>query len=248
MSVGVLAIGPHPDDVELGIGGLVAKLAAQGHEVVMLDLTEGELSSRGTVEERRGEAGEAARILGVAQRDNLGLRDGAVADTPEQRKALVPYLRRRQPRIILAPMCNDRHPDHNAAHLLVKHANQLAGVAKYDPDTAADRWRAERVYYYAAYGDPREPDLIVDVTEYFETKASALRAHASQFHNPEYEGAATSVSSERFWEAMRARAVYWGARIGAGQANAQGVHLAECLYHEGPVPVAGLPGLEGETA
>lgn len=244
MTVDILAIGAHPDDVEIGIGGLVRKLADQGYRVGILDLTQGELGTRGSVEERRAEAAHAAEILGVAVRENAGLPDGGVADSEDQRLAVIPHLRTLRPRMILAPMRHDQHPDHEAAHYLVRNANHFAGLAKMMPETAESRWRTPRVLYYSVYTEPAIPDLIVDVTGQFDAKLDALRAFRSQFHNPDYDGQETWVSTAAFWETIRTRAQYWGARLGVPGEIHQGPAYAECLFHDGPIPVQTLPGLE----
>ncbi len=235
MTVDVLAIGAHPDDVELGIGGLLHALTTAGHTVAILDLTEGEMSTRGTVEERRQEGQEAAHILGVTVRETAGLPDAGLANTAEQQRHVIPFLRRLRPNVLLAPMRADRHPDHNRAHDIARDANYFAGLARID--TGQDPYRTPLVYYYHPYDDDREsPPLVVDISEHFEAKLDALRAHKSQFFNPAYSGKATHISSEAFWETIRTRALYWGHRINA--------KYGEPLYADGPIAIAGLPGLE----
>lgn len=232
--VDVLAVGAHPDDVELGIGGLVCKLAQQGYRVGILDLTRGEMSSRGTVDERAREAANAARILGVACRENAGLPDGAVANTTEQQRAVIPFIRALRPRVLLAPMDDDRHPDHRAAHAVVRDAAYFAGLARID--TGHEPYRPPVQYYYHPYYEASVPQMIVDISEQFDAKIESLRAHASQFYNPAYEGRATYISSPTFWESIKVRAAYWGARIN--------VSYGEPLYAEGPIRIALPPGLD----
>lgn len=234
-NVDVLAIGAHPDDADLGVGGLLAKWAQRGARVAILDLTRGEMSSRGSVEERADEAAEAARILGVVHRGNAALPDGAIANTTVQQHALVPWIRRYRPAVLLSHAPVDRHPDHRRAHELVRDANFFAGLARVA--ASGEPYRAPRIYYYSPYVDgPTEPDLVVDVSETFETKLAALRAYASQFHNPDYAGRETYVSSERFWESISERARYWGQRIGAA--------YGEPLLADGPLGVDLPPGVE----
>ena len=240
MSVDVLAIGAHPDDVEVGIAGIVRKLVQRGHDVGILDLTQGEMGSRGSVEERRAEAEASRRILGVARRENVGLPDSALADTPEQRRAVIPFIRAFRPRLILCPMRNDRHPDHEAAHALAQSANHYAGLKKLTTDPPTDPWRAPRIYFYSVYRETEPPQLIVDITDQFEDKLAALRAFASQFHNPEYQGPDTHISTPAFWESIRNRAAYWGSRMDSPRNPAYG----ETLYSDGPIPVDAIPGLE----
>lgn len=234
MSMDVMAVGAHPDDVEVGIGGLVHKLASRGRKVAVLDLTRGEMGSRGTPEERLEEAAEAAHILGVAERANAELSDGGIANTQEQRRAVIPFVRKWRPRVLFAPMRNDRHPDHDAAHFLVRDANYFAGLTRIE--TGQEAYRAPRVYYYAVYGERAIPDLVADITGHLDAKLEALAAYRSQFHNPDYAGPATYVSSPEFWESFRTRAHYLGGRIG--------VDFGEPLYCDAPLGVDVPPGLE----
>ncbi len=235
MAVDILAIGAHPDDVEVGIGGLVRKLTLAGRRVGILDLTQGEMGSRGSVVERRQEASDAARILGVSERENARLPDGALANTSELQRALIPFLRRFHPRVLLAPYDNDRHPDHTAAHGLVRDANYFAGLTRIESD--APPHRAPLVYYYRVYGETTAPQFVVDISNEFDAKIDALRAYRSQFFNPEYEGAPTFVSSEQFWDSIRVKAAYWGKSIG--------VTYGEPLYVQTPLGVQIPPGMEG---
>lgn len=229
----LLAVGAHPDDVEVGVGGSVAKAARLGKRVAILDLTEGELASRGSVEERREEARAAAKILGVVHRANAALPDGGIANTEAQRKTLIAVLRTLRPRVLLCPMHTDRHPDHDAAHHLLRDANYLAGLARMH--TGQPPHRAAHVYYYRVYGETAPPSAVIDISDTFETKLAALRAYKSQLFNPQYEGAATFVSSEAFWNAIAARAAYWGARIGATH--------GEPIYSDAPIGLPIFPGL-----
>lgn len=234
MKVDVLAIGPHPDDADLGLGGILCKLAARGFTTSILDLTRGELGTRGTPVERATEAAESARILGISLRENAGLPDGALANTPEQRERVVHFIRRLRPKVLLIPNKPDRHPDHEAAHELCRAANFYAGVEKVCPDS--DPWRAESVYFYGPYQDaPHPPTFVVDVSGHFEAKLEALATFRSQFYNPDYNGEETAVSSRAFWDSIRHRAAYWGSRVG--------VQYGEALYSEGPLALDILPGL-----
>ena len=234
MSVDVLAIGAHPDDVELGLGGMLHKLTHSGRRVAILDLTQGEMATRGSVEERQRESAAAAKILGVAKRVNAGLPDGRVANVPEQQRAVIAMIREFRPRILLAPMSEDRHPDHGAAHFLVRDANFFSGLRKVD--TGQEPIRAARLYYYRVHAQSDPPQLIVNITDHFEYKLEAIRAYASQFHNPNYAGEKTYISTPEFWESIRVNAAYWGARIGVAH--------GEALYGDGPLGVETLPGLD----
>ena len=229
----VLAVGAHPDDVEVGVGGIVAKLVKQGRRVAILDLTQGELGTRGTIEERHAEAQSAAAILGVAQRVNAKLYDGSLANVRPMQAIVAHFIRELRPRILICPMHTDRHPDHDAAHNLLRDANYFAGLQKID--VALEPHRASHVYYYRVYGESTPPSALIDISDVFETKLAALRAYKSQLFNPQYEGAATFVSSEAFWNSIRVRAEYWGARIG--------VKYAEPIYSDAPIALTTLPGL-----
>lgn len=213
MSVDVLAIGAHPDDADLGVGGLLCKVALAGKRGVIVDLTLGELGSRGSADERREEAKASARLLGVVRRLNANLPDGHIANTPEQRLTLIRIIRDLRPAVILAPMAPDRHPDHAAAHDLVRDANFYAGV--HGIDTGQPAHRAPAVYGYHAYHETDVcPTHVVDISTVFEQKLEALRAFTSQLYNPSYEGPETLVASRQFWERIAVRAAYWGARVG----------------------------------
>lgn len=235
MTVDILAVGAHPDDVELGAGGTICKLVKRDFTVAILDLTRGELGTRGTPSERATEASAAARILGATERENVGFPDGALANTRNQRQRVISFLRRLRPTLLLVPMAPDRHPDHMAAHDLVRDANYFAGLRRIE--TGQEPHRAPFIYYYYPYEGPApQASFVVDVSDTFKTKLKALRAHESQFHNPSYKGEDTWISSKEFWDGISARAAVWGARIGA--------KFGEPFYSDGPIPVELLPGLK----
>lgn len=234
MNAEVLAVGAHPDDVEVGIGALVHKLTTAGRAAAILDLTRGEMGSRGSVEERKVEADEAADVLGVATRVNADLPDGGVANTAEQRRPVVEAIRRIRPRVLFLPMADDRHPDHHAAHRLVRDAAYFAGLIRIETD--APPHRPERIYFYRVYGEDAMPQMIVNVEKHFEAKMAALRCFRSQFHNPAYDGPETFIATREFLESIRTRAAWFGSRIGAA--------YGEALYVDGPLSVDLPPGLE----
>ena len=237
MSVDVLAIGAHPDDVELGVGGTLLLMADQGYGVCILDLTRGEAGSRGTVKERMKEADKAAGLLDVEDRYNAELPDGGLTNSTEQQRKLIPFIRALRPTVILCHRGNDRHPDHRAACDLVRDANFFSGLVSIATDEGP--YRAPYLYRYNPYfDDDAQPDIVMDVSEVFDDKLKALEAYGSQLFNPRYEGPETLVSSEEFWDAIRTRAAYWGSRIGVG--------YGEPLYADGPLPLTTLPGLEPE--
>lgn len=235
MSVDLLVIGPHPDDADLGAGGLLCKLADAGRKTAILDLTEGELGSRGTVRERREEAQESARRLNVTIRKNACLPDGGLANTLEQRLIVVRHIRALCPRVIIGPRRPDRHPDHEGAHDLVQAAHFFSGV--HGVDTGQPPHRAQALYGYHPYDDRDGlPTHVVDISEVFERKLEALAAFRSQFYNPDYDAPQTLVASSAFWDAIRTRAAYWGNRIG--------VRYGEPLYGTLPIAMHLPPELE----
>jgi bacillithiol biosynthesis deacetylase BshB1 len=223
----VIAFGSHPDDVELTVGGTVLLLRARGHEVAMVDLTRGELGTRGTPEIRAEEAAEAARRLGVKVRINLGLPDGHLRATDEARKKVVEVIRRLKPLVVLAPRPDDLHPDHAHASVLVREAAFLSGIARFGGGGAAHRPRA--VLQYASHTQ-FDPSFVVDVSEHFAAKKHAALAYKSQFHDPGSKDPATYISSAGFWDWWEGRARYYGNLVGA--------RYGEPFFVESPLLVA----------
>lgn len=210
----VLAVGPHPDDVEIAAGGTVALLAAAGHRVVMVDLTRGERATRGTPEIRAREAAEAAGILGAAERECLELPDtGVAARDPEQVNRLVSVIRKHRPRLVLTLHENDDHPDHREGAELVRRAVYLAGLRNY-PGPGGEPWRAGRVLFAMGRG-PFEPTCIVDVSGTAAVKRRALEAYRSQFFREADDPLTTPISEPGFLDRIEARDRVMGGRIGA---------------------------------
>ena len=201
--VEILAFSPHPDDVELGCGGTLATLARRGASFGIVDLTRGEMGTRGTPELRAREAAEAARILGARFRANLDLGDGDLRTDRAAQRLVVDVVRRARPRLVLAPLVLDRHPDHVRASRLVADASWYAGLSKLETGLAPHR--PDQVVFYAAYVLVT-PTFLVDVSESFATKIAALRAYRSQFHDPNSGEPETYVSSQGFWGGVEARA------------------------------------------
>jgi bacillithiol biosynthesis deacetylase BshB1 len=211
MAFDALFFGAHPDDVELTSGGLAALLAFHGHAVAIVDLTRGESSSRGTVEERAGEAEAAARVLGVAARIPLGLRDlGLDAGDREQQRAVVACLRAHRPRLVVAPERHDEHPDHVQASALVRRACYLSGLVKFNAE--GERFRPGRLLF-ALYRSVRPPHLVVDVSAVWERRMEALEAHRSQLAGT--PGPPTYLTDDGFRAEVEARARVFGAAIGS---------------------------------
>ncbi len=174
----VLAFAPHPDDAEIGAGGTLARHCRLGYEVVVCDLTLGELASNGDPETRVSEANAAARVLGLAARETLGLGDRALEPTPERVQAVAAAVRRWRPRVVLAPLAEDRHPDHEAANRLVREGVFSAGLARYR--APGEPWRVSKLVFYFVNART-EPEFVVDVSDVYEVKRAALAAYASQF-------------------------------------------------------------------
>ncbi len=211
MALDALFLGAHPDDVELVSGGLAALLASHGHAVGIADLTRGEKASRGTPQQRAGEAAAAAQRLGVATRVNLGLPDlGLDRSDRAQLRTVAALLRAHRPRLVVAPHHDDLHPDHIEAAHLVARACYVAGLARFD--APGERHRPERVLF-ALYRGTRAPQLVVDVTATWERRMAALAEHRSQFDPA--AGPATYLTHPDFVAEVEARARGFGALIGA---------------------------------
>jgi bacillithiol biosynthesis deacetylase BshB1 len=179
----IAAICAHPDDAEIVMGGTLAAEAARGRRVALVDLTRGESGSRGTPEGRAAEAAEAARILGAAHRECVGLPDGRLDPTPDQKDAVVAAIRRLRPRVVLLQYWEQRHPDHAAASRIVYEASYLAGLRNYRPDLGT-AFRPHKLCYALTTTEPVEvkPSFVVDITATWETKLKAIQAFRSQFH------------------------------------------------------------------
>lgn len=209
----VLAIGAHPDDVELGCGGTLAGLVAAGHQVGILHLTRGEAGTRGTPEQRESEARNAAEALGVAVVGFLDCGDGALRTGAAEEEALMLRLRQWRPEIVLGPTPRDRHPDHGRAHRLVADAVFYAGLAQRGQGAPH---RPAATFSYMQH-DPFEPRFVVDVSDHWPRKLQALAQYRSQLHQPGQaaSGPATKVASPEFSAAMEGRARHFGLMIGA---------------------------------
>jgi bacillithiol biosynthesis deacetylase BshB1 len=207
------AVCAHPDDAELVMGGTIARETARGRRVCLLDLTRGECGSRGTPETRAAEALEAARILGAAHRESLGLPDARLADLPEQRDVLVEALRRLRPRVVLLQHWEQRHPDHAAASRIVYGASFLAGLRNYRPDLGP-AFRPAKLVYAVTMTEANDlvPGFVVDVTGVWETKLRAIAAFASQFTPA--PGETGPLPLDRFREAVELSGRRHGQRIG----------------------------------
>jgi len=217
LPVDLLAIGAHPDDVEIACAGAVLRVTRGGGGAVVVDLSAGERATRGTPDVRREEAAEAAEILGLAARENLGLPDGAIADDLASRRKLASVIRRHRPRVLIAPHPRDDHPDHAAAGDLARAANFLAGVGGFDAE--GDRHRAPVLLFYMMH-HRFQPSLILDVSDLYEEKIRALRCFRSQLHDAAVTGLQTNVGAPDFLERLEARHRFFGELIGTRYAEA----------------------------
>ncbi len=222
--VDLLAIGPHPDDIEIGIGGIVAKQAALGHRVGLCDLTAGEMGSNGTVEERLAEAEAARAVLGATWRVNLRLPDRAIGSSPDHQRAVASLVRSAKPKVVAIPYWSDRHPDHVAASHLLTEGVFSAGLRRYSAEGEA--WKPESVCYYFI-NDMAVPSFVVDVSEHYETKRRALACHVTQFQPSQPDAVATRLTSVRFRQLVESRDAQFGAV--AGVAFAEGIVVKQPL-------------------
>lgn len=216
MKLDILAIGVHPDDVELSCSGTLLHQIALGNKVGLLDLTRGELGTRGNAEIRHQEATNSAQLMEALVRDNVGLKDGFFTQNEESLRAIIPYIRKYQPDIILANAISDRHPDHGRAAKLVSDACFLAGLSKIETTMdgkTQERWRPKSIYHYIQ-DHHLHPDFVVDVTPYIEKKIELVLSFRSQFYNPdatEYEKElATPISGADFIEFLKAKGRVFG--------------------------------------
>jgi bacillithiol biosynthesis deacetylase BshB1 len=209
--VDLLAFGPHPDDIEIGIGATVAKHAALGFAVGLCDLTGGEMGSNGTVEERLQEAEAARTVLGARWRVNLRWPDRAFGGNPDHVRAAARLIRDARPRVVAIPYWNDRHPDHVAASQLLTEAVFNGALRRFDAGAAA--WRPDRVCYYFI-NDSTPPSFVLDVSEHYEFKRRALACHASQFAPAGAEATATRLTVPRFRQLIESRDAQFGALAG----------------------------------
>jgi bacillithiol biosynthesis deacetylase BshB1 len=217
MKMDLLAFGVHPDDVELSCAGTLVKEIKRGKRVAIVDLTRGELGTRGTPETRAEEAKKAAEILGVHARENLGMRDGFFQNDEAHQKLIIRAIRKYQPAVVLANILQDRHPDHGRAGQLVRDAAFLSGLSKIetldDEGQPQSRWRPAYVLHYIQ-DHYHEPDFIVDITDAFESKLASIQAYSTQFLAKADDGPKTYISSPEFFDAIIARCRMMGKRIG----------------------------------
>lgn len=212
----ILAIAAHPDDVELGCAGTLAKHCLLGQEVGILDLTQGELSTRGTVLTRKVESDNSAKVLGIKVRENANLKDGFFQNNEQDIMKVIPFIRRYRPNIVIASTLSDRHPDHGRAGRLISDACFLAGLMKIETfwlNEKQEHWRPKRVFHMMQ-DRMIEPDFIVDISSTHNIKMSAIRCFDSQFHNLTPDEPKTYISGDNFMNSVIARDSLMGKKIG----------------------------------
>ena len=230
-AVDILAFGPHPDDIEIGIGATLAKHAARGHRVGLCDVTAGEMGSNGTVEERLAEAEAATMVLGASWRVNLRLPDRGIGSDPSHVRLAAEMVRGARPRVVALPYWSDRHPDHAAASQLLTEAVFSAGLRRFP--AAGEAWKAESVCYYFI-NDSAAPSFVVDVSEHYETKRRALACHKTQFAPSARDAVATRLTSSRFSQLIESRDAQFGAQ--AGVEFAEGFIVRHLLLRDDLLP------------
>ena len=203
MKVDILVFGAHPDDVELGCGGTVIKLVEQGEKVGIIDLTRGELGTRGTAQSRKVECENATKILGVAVRKNMDFKDGFFKDDEAHKLALIKKIRKYCPEIVIANAPTDRHPDHGRASQIVVDACFLSGLEKVNAKQKV--WRPKAIYHYIQFNH-LQPDFVIDISRQMEKKIEAVKAYKTQFYNSDSKETETIISKKGFLESLKYRA------------------------------------------
>ena len=223
MKLDILAIGAHPDDIELGCGGTLAKEISLGKKVGVLDLTRGELGSRGTAETRDQEAIESSKILGIHTRENLAFRDGFFINDEWHQKEIITIIRKYKPEVVLCNAIDDRHIDHGKGSKLASDACFLSGLRRIETvfnELQQEAWRPKHVYHYIQWKNI-EPDFVVDISEHINHKVNAVKAYKTQFYNPSTDASEpkTPISNQNFLDSVTYRAKDLGRLIGVDYAE-----------------------------
>ena len=229
----ILAVGAHPDDVELGCSATIAKEVSRGKKVGVLDLTRGELGTRGSAEIRDKEAANAAEILGLTVRENLGFKDGFFVNDEVHQKAVIEIIRKYQPEVVLCNAVQDRHIDHGKGSKLVSDACFLSGLRKIETSykqKPQEAWRPKHVYHYIQW-ENLKPDFVVDVTGFMEVKLKAVKAYSSQFYDPDSKEPVSPISSKNFLDSISYRASDLGRIIGKESAEGYTVERFVAVDH-----------------
>jgi bacillithiol biosynthesis deacetylase BshB1 len=216
MKLDILAFAAHPDDVELSASGTLMRYVAEGKKVGIIDLTEGELGTRGTVETRYEEAADASKIMGLSARENLRMPDGFFEDNAENKRLIIEQIRKYQPEIVLANSISDRHPDHGRAGKLVEDACFLAGLRKIETDLDGIEQMPHRPRLVAHYIQDfyLEPSFVIDVTNYVDRKIEVIKAFKTQFYDPNSPEPSTPISGEEFFDFIKGRMLNMGRPAG----------------------------------
>ena len=234
----VLAVFSHPDDAELSVSGTLLKLKSLGYRTGVLDMTRGEMGTRGSPELRAKEAVEAARIMKLDVRLNLGQPDGHIWPTEEARTAVVRLIRAHKPKVLLTTHWDDPHPDHANTSRIVREAARLATMARYDEAGNQEAVRMPAVMH-SLFSRHVVPSFIVDVSDFVEVKMSSIKAHASQFYSPASREPATRISEQGFLDQIEYRMRYFGSLIGV--AAGEGFYVREALNVDDPVALLTRP-------
>lgn len=215
MKVDILAFAAHPDDIEISCGGTLLKHIAECYKVAIVDLTQGELGTRGTADTRREEASEASSLLGLSARENLKMKDGFFESSEENKLKIIAAIRKYQPKIVIANSVTDRHPDHGKGSSIVSEACFLAGLPKVETTQEGESqkaWRPEAIYHYIQ-DYYIQPDFIVDISDFIDQKIEVIKSFKTQFFDPNSKEPETPISGEEFFDFIKARAMQFGRLI-----------------------------------
>ena len=221
MKLDILAFGAHPDDIELGCGATIAKEVSLGKKVGIVDLTRGELGTRGSAELRMIEANNAAKVLGVSVRENIGFADGFFTNDKKHQLEIIKMIRKYQPDIVLCNAIDDRHIDHGKGSKLVSDACFLSGLVKIETELEGkqqEKWRPKQVYHYIQWKNIA-PDFVIDVTGFIHKKQAAVLAYSSQFYDPNSKEPESPITSKTFIESINYRSRDLGRLIGVEYAE-----------------------------
>lgn len=237
MKVDILAIGAHPDDVELGCGGTIAKLISEGKKVAIVDLTQGELGTRGTNVTRAQESAQASEILGIHARENLKMKDGFLLNNEDHQMQIIKIIRKYRPDIVFANAIDDRHPDHAKAAKLVSDACFLSGLIKIETEYEGEKqqaWRPKQIFHYIQW-KPVDPHFVVDISGFMDQKIKACLAYKTQFYDPDSREPMTPIATKDFLESLTYRAQDLG--------RLSGVDYAEGFTSEKMIAIKNFDGL-----
>ncbi len=221
MKVDILAIGAHPDDVEFGCGGTLIKMIAEGKKVAIVDLTQGELGTRGTEFTRAEEAANAAKLMGVVARENMKMKDGFLVNSEEYQMRIVKMIRKYQPEIVFCNAIEDRHPDHAKGSKLVSDACFLSGLIKIETEHEGSKqqaWRPKQVFHYIQWKNI-EPDFVVDISDFLDKKIEVCKAYKTQLFNSDSKEPITATATKDFMESLTYRSQDLGRLSGVDYAE-----------------------------